>query len=329
VSANVSTAGSATVVFGEALVDEFPTEQVVGGAPFNVARHLAAFMAPSLMITRIGGDRNGQAVRAEFERFAMPDAGLQVDPIEETGRVVVERSSQGSGHRFHILPRQAYDFIDAEAAVASLAGIDAGTVCFGTLAQREEGSRAALDAVLGALPATVKRYLDLNLRAGQYQESTVTRALEAADIVKVNEEELQALFRWYCQIGRDAPPLATAELHAACRALMQRFALATLIVTLGHRGSVVFLADGSLVANRDNPAPPFVIDTVGAGDAFSAIFLLGRARRWPLELTLARANEFAGAVCAVTGAVPRDLNFYDKWVARWREPGAAAAFTPR
>jgi fructokinase len=302
---------SATVVFGEALVDEFPTEQVVGGAPFNVARHLAAFMAPALMITRIGRDRNGQAVRAEFERFAMRDAGLQVDPMEETGRVVVERNS--NGHRFHILPRQAYDFIDADAAVAALAGFDAGIVYFGTLAQREPGSRVALDAVLGALPATAKRYLDLNLRAGQYQESTVMRSLEAADIVKVNEEELQALFQWVFQIGRESPPLATEELHAACRALVQRFALDTLIVTLGHRGSVVFCADGTLLANRDNPAPPFVIDTVGAGDAFSAIFLLGRARGWPLALTLARANEFAGAICAVAGAVPRDLNFYDKW----------------
>jgi fructokinase len=304
---------STTVVFGEALVDEFPTEQVVGGAPFNVARHLAAFMAPALMITRIGKDRNGQAVRGEFERFAMSEAGLQQDPMEETGRVVVERSPQGHSHRFHILPRQAYDFIDAGAAAASLADLDPGIVYFGTLAQRGQTSRQALDAVLEALPAGTTRYLDLNLRAGQYEESTVTRSLEAADIVKVNEEELQVLFQWVFQIRPNAAPLATEELHAACRALVQRFALETLIVTLGHRGSVVFCADGTLVANRDNPAPPFVIDTVGAGDAFSAIFLLGRSRGWPLALTLARANEFAGAICAVAGAVPRDLNFYDKW----------------
>ena len=309
---------STTVVFGEALVDEFPTEQVVGGAPFNVARHLAAFMAPALMITRIGKDRNGQAVRAEFERFAMSEAGLQLDPMEETGRVVVERSGEGHGHRFHILPRQAYDFIDAgAAAAASRAQANACLVYFGTLAQRGEASRAALAAVLDAMPAGARRYLDLNLRTGQYDEGTVTRSLEAADIVKVNEEELQALFQWYFQIAPSDAPLATGEVHAACRALMDRFGLDTLIVTLGHRGSVVFCSDGSLVANRDTPSPPFVIDTVGAGDAFSAVFLLGRARGWPLELTLARANEFAGAICAVAGAVPRDLNFYDKWAAAW------------
>jgi fructokinase len=300
-----------TVVFGEALVDEFPTEQVVGGAPFNVARHLAAFMAPPLMITRIGDDRNGQAVRAEFERFVIPETGLQVDPMEETGRVI---------HPSTILPRQAYDFIDPAAAAASLSSLenmsDAGTLYFGTLAQRGERSRQALAAVLESTPA--KRFLDLKLRAGQVDETVVTRSLQAADIVKLNEEELQTVFQWYFQIGRDEPPLSTEEVHAACRALMDRFSIEALIVTLGHRGSVYFGADGSLVASRDNPAPPFVIDTVGAGDAFSAIFLLGRLRGWPLDLTLARANEFAGAICAVTGAVPGDINFYDKWVARWR-----------
>ena len=307
-----------TLVFGEALVDEFPTGPVVGGAPFNVARHLAAFLAPPLMITRIGNDRNGAFVRAEFERFVMFETGLQVDPIEETGRVVVERSAQGHGHRFHILPRQAYDFIEAEAAVASLvaAGPDPGVIYFGTLAQRSEVSRTALASVLAATPA--QRFLDLNLRSGQVDEPVVAQSLTAADIVKVNEEELQALFQWYCGFAPTDPPPAQDEVHAACRALIDRFSLEALLVTLGHRGSVYFGRDGAFIANRDNPAPPFVIDTVGAGDAFSAIFLLGRARSWPLEQTLARANEFAGAICAVTGAVPGDMGFYDKWVNRWR-----------
>ena len=311
-----------TIVFGEALVDEFSTGPVVGGAPFNVARHLAAFMAPPLVITRVGDDRNGLAVRAEFERFVMPETGLQLDPMEETGRVVVERvnerGGQGSGHRFIILPRQAYDFIDPQAALASIAGMQADIVYFGTLAQRDACSREALAAVLDATPA--KRFLDLNLRRNQVDESIVGAALQAADIVKVNEEELQALFHWYFQIGPDDAQLSTEEVHASCRALMDRFGLEALLVTLGHRGSVYFGLQRDPIAHRDNPVPPFVIDTVGAGDAFSAIFLLGRARGWPLPLTLARANEFAGAICAVTGAVPADMNFYDKWVARWREP---------
>jgi fructokinase len=310
----VSARPATTVIFGEALVDDFTTEQVVGGAPFNVARHLAAFMAPQLMITRIGSDRNGTAVRAEFERFAMADAGLQVDPIEETGRVVVERGPKG--HRFAIQPNQAYDYIEPDDALSALSAEQVDAIYFGTLAQRGARSRATLEALLEATAAT--RFLDLNLRDGSVVDGVVFRSLQLADIVKVNEEELQALFHWYFQIEPSAPALSPDEVRASCRALLQMFSLEALIVTLGHRGSVYFGADGATIVNRDNPAPPFVIDTVGAGDAFAAIFLLGRARGWPLETTLARANEFAGAICAVPGAVPRDLGFYDKWMARWR-----------
>jgi fructokinase len=303
----------ATVVFGEALVDDFITEQQVGGAPFNVARNLAAFMAPQLMITRVGSDRNGEVVRGEFERFAMSESGLQVDRMEETGRVVVER--RPGGHRFVILPKQAYDFIDPIAALDAFGKVTPGMIYFGTLAQRGQRSRETLYKLLSASQAT--RFLDLNLRDGQADRACVTESLRAADIVKVNEDELQALFSWYFQIDPQTK-LETEEVRASCRALLDMFSLEALIVTLGHRGSVYFGADGQLIVNRDNPAPPFVLDTVGAGDAFSSIFLLGRTRGWPLEQTLARANEFAGAICAVSGAVPRDLGFYDKWVTRWR-----------
>ena len=303
-----------TVVYGEALVDDYLTEQVVGGAPFNVARHLAAFMEPQLMVTRIGDDKNGSVVRAEFERFAMSEAGLQVDQIEETGRVAVERSPQG--HRFVMLPGQAYDYINPEQALAACERTEPSLLYFGTVAQRSPRSRDTLLALLESTNAT--RYLDLNLREGQVDERCVFHSLHAADIVKVNEEELQKLFAWYFSIDPDGPPMDAEEVKAACMALVQMFELEALIVTLGHRGSAYFPADGGIVLNRDNPQPPFVIDTVGTGDAFSAIFLLGRARRWPLELTLARANEFAGAICALSGAIPRDMNFYDRWVARWR-----------
>jgi fructokinase len=301
------------LLFGETLVDDFSTGQVVGGAPFNVARHLAAFMAPQLMITRVGADANGEAVQAEFERFAMDRAGLQRDPIEETGRVLVERGP--GGHRRTLLPNQAYDYIDAGQALAALDRVQAGVLYFGTLGQRAPASRAALEALFQA--TRVPRFFDLNLRPGQADPLLVKRALQAANIVKLNEDELQALLGWYLPERAD-PALAPDQLQDACRQLLAMFSLDALILTLGHRGSAWFGADGASIVNRDNPAPPFVIDTVGAGDAFAAIFLLGQLRGWALATTLARSNEFAGAICAVAGAVPRDLGFYDQWVGRWR-----------
>jgi fructokinase len=301
------------LVFGEALVDDFITEQVVGGAPFNVARSLAAFGIAPLMITRIGADKAGALVRAEFERFGMRQDGLQCDPRESTGRVVVERAN--AEHRFIILPDQAYDQIDAAATLACAAAAEPQTIYFGTLAQRGPVARGALRALLAASSACC--YLDLNVREGQVTERCVFESLHQADIVKVNEEELRNLFGWYTHTRHDTAHMDSAEVHAACATLLRTFSLQGLIVTLGARGAVYFGADGGVVGAYDTGAPQRIVDTVGAGDAFSAVFLLGRARGWPLEQTLARANAFAGAVCTISGAVPADLAFYAPWLAHW------------
>ncbi|MET0321500.1 MAG: PfkB family carbohydrate kinase, partial [Duganella sp.] len=104
----------------------------------------------------------------------------------------------------------------------------------------------------------------------------------------------------------------------ACRALMRTFALQGLIVTLGERGAMYFARDGAVTVNQDCHTPARMVDTVGAGDAFSAVFLLGQAQGWPVPLTLARANAFAGAICGVAGAVPAAIGFYAPWIAAWQ-----------
>lgn len=317
----MNSSSRAIVVYGEALIDDFVDQQVVGGAPFNVARNLAAFSLAPMMITRIGADPNGMRVRAEFIRFGMSESGLQVDPREATGRVVVERDA--GEHRFTILPDQAYDKIATGAALQALAKAEPATVYFGTLAQRSTCSRATLDALLAATNAT--RYLDLNLREGQVDEQCVYASLHQADIVKVNEAELQDLFRWFAHPGPNAYEIDSAATARACAALLQRFKLDAMIVTLGERGSAYFGADGTTIRNDQSVAQTRFVDTVGAGDAFSAVFLLGRSLGWPLDLTLGRANVFAAAICGIRGAVPHEPAFYLPWISSWLAGDAAAA----
>jgi fructokinase len=311
--------GAATaVVFGEALVDDFGDLQVVGGAPFNVARNLAGFGMAPLMVTRIGGDANGERMRNEFARFGMSEAALQVGQGEATGRVQVERTGDGS-HRFHILPDQAYDRVQPEPMLAALAAAGSAApapaaVYFGTLAQRTPAGRAALQALLQACKAP--RYLDLNLRDGQATEATVFDSLCQADTLKVNEEELVQLFDWYAHISPGTADMDSLDVRLACAELITKFSLACIIVTLGPRGAVHYGAAGEVTAS--GPAGvPRMVDTVGAGDAFSAVYLYGSAQGWPLALTMARANAFAGAICGIAGAVPQDTAFYQPWLARW------------
>ncbi|CAN7608075.1 PfkB family carbohydrate kinase [Pseudoduganella sp. LjRoot289] len=305
---------AAAVVYGEALVDDFGDVQVVGGAPFNVARNLAGFGMPPLMVTRVGDDANGARMRAEFGRFGMSEAGLQVGAGEPTGRVQVERTGDGS-HRFHILPDQAYDRVQSAPMLAALAASPVpAAVYFGTLAQRSEGGRAALQALLQACPAP--RYLDLNLRDGQATEATVFDSLCQADTLKVNEDELMQLFDWYAHISPGTADMDSLDVRMACAELITKFSLASIIVTLGPRGAVHYSAAGDVTAS--GPAEvPRMADTVGAGDAFSAVYLYGSAQGWPLAQTMARANAFAAAICGIAGAVPQDTAFYQPWVARW------------
>lgn len=301
-------------VFGEALVDDFGHVQVVGGAPFNLARHLAGLGLQPLMLTRIGNDANGALVRGEFERYGMRATGLQTGAGEATGRVAVAMAADGS-HRFDILPHQAYDAIDAQAATGALAQAQPAVLYFGTLAQRAETSRNALQAVLKAAGAL--RYLDLNLRDGQYTERTVFDSLSQADILKVNEDELVQLLGWYSQPRPELDDMAGLDVRMACAQLMANFRLQGVVVTLGPRGAVHYGADGKLTTVAGEPVAQLV-DSVGAGDAFSAVFLLGRARGWTMQTTLERANAFAGAVCGLAGAVPAGLSFYAEWISRWK-----------
>ena len=304
-------------VFGEALVDDFITEQVVGGAPFNVARSLAAFGAATLMVTRIGADKNGALLRNEFRRFGMSEAALQIDDREATGRVVVERDA--GGHRFIILPDQAYDYVETAPALTALAQSQPEVIYFGTMAQRHPQSRATLRAMLEASKA--QRYLDLNVREGQVTERIAHESLKLADIVKVNEDELQDLFKWYTHTQPGTGAADSPAMRDACLVLMRTFGLRGLIVTLGARGAMYFEADGTVTANHECHAPAHMVDTVGAGDAFSAVFLFGQSQGWPLPLTLARANAFAGAICGISGAVPADIGFYTAGIKSW---GAAS-----
>ncbi len=301
------------LVFGEALLDDFGDRQVVGGAPFNVARNLAALGHPTLMVTRVGNDAHGDLMREEFKRFGLSSEGLQHGP-EPTGRVVVERDGAG-GHRFHILSGQAYDHIEAAAAFDVMRAFSPDTVYFGTLAQREQDSRGALKAVLDGA-GEAERFLDLNLRNG-VDEAVVFESLQRADIVKVNEDELQALFSWYCHTCPDTMDIDCAAVETEARAMMHNFSIQGLLVTLGERGAMYFGADGSRVVDHQASKPARFADSVGAGDAFAAVFLAGRARGWDMPLILARANAFAGAMCGIAGAVPTDLAFYDSWRKDW------------
>ncbi|HRY42396.1 MAG TPA: PfkB family carbohydrate kinase [Thermoanaerobaculia bacterium] len=297
-------------VFGEALVDELPSGARPGGAPLNVAAHAAAFGLSPLLLTRLGPDPAGLTLRAAMTSRGIPVEGVQSDPTFPTGRAVV--TLRGGIPRFEIPAGAAFDAIDGAAAARAVREARPAVVAFGTLALREPASREALREVLDASPAV--RLVDLNLRAPWYDGAVVTRALSAAHVVKASDEELDELRRLLCLTLREPEALAAD--------VVRRFRLKALYVTRGARGAAVSWRSGDVVHRAEADAAGShdeVVDTVGAGDAFTAVVLLGLVRHWTAEESLRRGVEFAAAVTRIAGATPEEPSFYAPFLAQWPE----------
>ena len=297
--------GSCVALFGEVLADVFPDGHILGGAPFNVARHLQGFGLKPVMISRTGNDALREELLAEMHARGMDSSGIQCDPQYPTGQVTVHMDE--GGHRFEILPYQAYDYIHAGVTHMLTMSIKPDLVYFGTLAQRNMESRLALDNFLN--DARSPRFLDINLRAPWYDKHTVRRSLMRADIVKMNEDELGALAILLRLPGKSLPELAMA--------MVKRFNLTQVVITRGEQGAWQLHASGELQETGPQRMAHPLQDTVGAGDAFASVYILGYLQQWDTQLTLTRANQFASALCAIRGAAPHDLGFYQPFVQEW------------
>lgn len=289
-------------VLGEALVDEFHDGAVAGGAPFNVARSLSALGAHALFVSRIhADDDNARRVLDSARRYGLADTGLQRDATHATGRVSVVET--GTGHRFVIHDDAAWDHLDAHAAQQALAGSGAGLLYFGSLAQRHATSRAALRAVIK--PFAGRRFLDLNLRPGPDVRLLAAESLLLADWVKLNDEELAQLAGWFDATGSDDAGRAAA--------LMARFGLQRLLLTCGASGWRFYGPGGALLCQGAGVIQPHVVDTVGAGDAFTALLLAGLSLARDLPATLSLANRYASFICGVRGPLPADPIALQPW----------------
>lgn len=286
--------------FGEVLYDVFPSYRRMGGAPFNFAYHVHSFGLSAMMISRVGDDRDGRGILDSIKNGLDP-ASIQRDPVHETGKVLVETDEQGIPD-FDIVENVAYDYIEFDESVKKAISLKPDLIYFGTLAQRNSTSRRTLDKILSQTSSSNRVY-DMNLRQDYFTQEIVSRSLQACSLVKLNDDELQTCKSLFERSDPD---------ESFVHFLMERFDLEWVCLTKGEKGSELFHKSEHFATVKVPEVN--VVDTVGAGDAYTSILALGILNKWPSEAILDRATEFAGAICAIEGAIPQDPRFYDPYL---------------
>ncbi len=292
------------LLYGEVLFDQFPDgASVLGGAPFNVAWHLQGFGLQPLLISAVGQDAQGEKVLQTMSDWGMDCQGIQIDSAHQTG--VVNITLNNGQPTFNIVAEQAYDFILPEAVKDIISRESISLLYHGSLISRSQGSRDTLSLLQQRINKPV--FIDVNLREPWWENSIVDGLLKHASWLKINDAELVKL---------TADDNALQPLQHAARNMFDRYQLDLLIVTCGAKGAFVVSKDG-MIDGKPVMAKQ-VADTVGAGDAFSAVTLLGLIKGWAYTDIMQRALQFASLLCTVRGATLQDMSIYKDLLQQWQ-----------
>ena len=276
------------VCWGELLWDLFPDGERLGGSSANVAYHVAALGGTARLVSRVGCDERGERARQRLTEAGVDTKLVQVDGERPTGTVRIDLHE--GEPRFCIVQQTAWDQIECSEAVSTaLARADA--LVFGTLAQRTPVGFGALRHAVTRLPKHCVRLCDINIRPPHLDRAVVDAALEAADVVKLNESEAEAL-------------RALFGVPDAERFLLEQRGIRLVALTRGDAGCRLSTREAAVEHPGFPLEDPSVGDRVGAGDAFVAVLAIGLVRGAPLEALARRANRYAGHVASRPGAMP-------------------------
>ncbi|RPD44187.1 carbohydrate kinase family protein [Paracnuella aquatica] len=284
---NLSTQSPAVVCFGEILWDVLPHTSLPGGAPMNVAYHLKKLGVAPALISRIGADERGKGLLTLLEESGIPISLVQTDAVHETGWVQATQKAHNE-MAYDIVQPVAWDFIQWQQDFSQVLA-DARYFVFGSLAARNQVSRSTLFQLLETAPQKV---LDINLRPPHFDKARIESLLAYTDVLKMNEGELELVSGWY---GHQE------SYEAMARSLQDRFAIATIVVTLGANGALV-LQRGQLY--RQPGISVQVADTIGSGDAFLAGFLAQQLSGAGIQESLSFACSLGALIATYTGACP-------------------------
>jgi fructokinase len=306
----------AIAVAGEALIDLVPTSQSSydarpGGGPANTAVALARLGTPVTMLARFGADTFGQLLQAHLAANGV-DLSYAVQGDEPSSIAVVTRGLDGAASYRFLVDGTAdwhWNATELPSLPTTVAAVHSGSLALAL------ATSPALETWLAAARRTATVSLDPNLRAGLLPSNAreaLQRWLRIGDLVKVSVEDIALALP-----GED--PWEVAR-H------WRREGPDLVVVTAGAEGARAYFGDREV---HRGAAPVSVVDTIGAGDAFTAGLLHALAGRGRLggrldcldetdvAVAVDTAARAAGLTCARLGADPPTA--HERVNAEWRE----------
>jgi fructokinase len=292
-----------TLVIGEVLYDVFPDKKLLGGASFNFAFHLHGLGLPVIFISRVGDDDGGKEFLDFARRFDFPLDGIQIDPDRLTGEVGVFLNENGDAD-FDIAEERAFDFIEYNNFSDSLMRKNIPLIYIGTMCQRSPTSFKTTRMLLENLSSESMVVADLNLRPPYYDKDVVEFTLNNCDVLKVSSQEMADLHRLLGFQGTH---------QQMSMYLRENYEIGTLCITKGEKGSELYEAGDFEPHVIEAVKVESLKDTVGAGDAYSAMLTAGLLKGWDKQKILEKASEFSASVCGLSGALPSEPEFYQPY----------------
>jgi fructokinase len=276
---------------GELLWDVFPNHRRLGGAPANFACHTYQLGADAYPVSCVGADPLGALIRETLEKQGIDTRYVMESDAYPTGTVQVELNEAGKP-TYQICENVAWDHIPCPDELKALAArLDA--VCFGSLSQRSGESCGTIRSFLQNMPAHALKIFDVNLRQTFFSKEQVEESLKRANILKLSDEELPVLAGYFGLNGEAAEQLVQ---------LRELFELKLIAYTRGKDGS---LLTGSHETDDFPGCEGKAVDSVGAGDSYTAAMCIGLLKGWSLDAVNLFANEVSTFVCMQKGATPK------------------------
>lgn len=277
---------------GEILWDMLPEGKKLGGAPTNFSYYVSKLGQIGIIASRVGNDSSGKEILESMEKLELNNKYIQIDPNYPTGTVSVKIDNKGQPD-YEILHNVAWDFLDFNKSWKHLAE-EADVICFGTLVQRSYKSKNTIFNFLKSAKPEAIKLLDINIRQNFYSIEVIEESIKLSNILKLNTNELK-LIRNLFNYSNNKNEIDL------CLDIINDFKLDLLCLTRGEKGSII-MSGKEYYEHKGYKVS--VVDTIGAGDAFTAAMIVQYIKSKTLQEISDLANRLGSWVSSQSGPTP-------------------------